>query len=156
MTQMEKIRLELPLVLPNVIGADDLCIDRLINALSGRSGIEKAHIKNADTGEPLLCLHYDPATISVSRIRELVKSVGAELTKKYGHYVARLTVPLHARSARLFSNRIRDISGVLEAEVSPSGAVRVEYDTDVLSQAELISKIVFIGGVIARDRKSVV
>ncbi len=149
MTQMEKIRLELPLVLPNVIGADDLCIDRLINALSGRSGIEKAHIKNADTGEPLLCLHYDPATISVSRIRELVKSVGAELTKKYGHYVARLTVPLHARSARLSSNRLRDISGVLEAEVSPSGAVRVEYDTDVLSQAELISKIVFIGGVIA-------
>lgn len=149
MTQTEKIRLELPLVLPNVMDVDDLCIDRLIKALSGRAGIEKAHIKKANGGEPLLCLHYDPATISVSRIRELVQSVGAQLTKKYGHYVARLTAPLHARSARLFSNRLRGIGGVLEAEVSSSGAMRIEYDTEVLSQAELVTQIGFIGGVIA-------
>ena len=63
--------------------------------------------------------------------------------------MARLTAPLHARSARLFSNRLRGISGVLEAEVSPSGAVRVEYDTETLSQADLVTQIGFIGGVIA-------
>lgn len=50
MTQTEKIRLELPLVLPNVMDVDDLCIDRLIKALSGRAGIEKAHIKKANGG----------------------------------------------------------------------------------------------------------
>lgn len=149
MTQTEKIRLELPLVLPTVIDANDLCIDRLIKGLSGRGGIEKVHIKKADGSEPLLCLHYDPSIISVSRIRELAQSVGAQLTKRYGHYVARLTAPLHARSARLFSNRLRGISGVLEAEVSPSGAVRVEYDTETLSQADLVTQIGFIGGVIA-------
>jgi Cd2+/Zn2+-exporting ATPase len=72
MTQTEKIRLELPLVLPTVIDANDLCIDRLIKGLSGRGGIEKVHIKKADGSEPLLCLHYDPSIISVSRIRELL------------------------------------------------------------------------------------
>ena len=57
MTQTEKIRLELPLVLPTVIDANDLCIDRLIKGLSGRGGIEKVHIKKADAVS-----HYSACT----------------------------------------------------------------------------------------------
>ncbi|ELX08353.1 cadmium-transporting ATPase [Janthinobacterium sp. HH01] len=146
MKHAEKIRLVLPLVLPDVTHPLDQCIDRLIQSLSGRPGLERVHLKQGESNEPLLCLHYDPALITVARLRELVHSVGADLTEKYGHYTTRINLPLHARSARLLSNRLRGMPGVLEAEVSASGAVRVEYERDLLSQAELAQRIAAIGG----------
>lgn len=146
MTQSEKIRLELPLVLPDIDNPDDPCVDRLIQALSGREGLDRVHLKPLKSSGQVLCLHYDPARISVTRLRELVHSVGAGLTDKYGHYVTRTSAPLHARSARLFSNRLQSVVGVLEAEVSPSGAIRVEYERALIASADLARTIQSIGG----------
>ncbi|WP_377705521.1 heavy metal translocating P-type ATPase [Pseudoduganella sp. UC29_71] len=146
MKHAEKIRLVLPLVLPDVTHPQDQCIDKLIQSLSGRPGLERVHLKQGEFDELLLCLHYVPALITVARLRELVHSVGADLTEKYGHYTTRINLPLHARSARLLSSRLRGMPGVLEAEVSASGAVRVEYERDLLSQAELAQHIAAIGG----------
>jgi Cd2+/Zn2+-exporting ATPase len=149
MTQSEKIRLELPLVLPDVDDPGDRCVDRLIQSLSGRDGLDRVHLKQVESGEQVLCLHYDPSKISVARLRELVSSVGAGLTDKYGHYVTRITAPLHARSARLFSNRLRDVPGVLEAEVSASGAIRIEYEKNVISPVDLAKTVQSLGGTFA-------
>lgn len=146
MTPSEKIRLELPLVLPDVDNPDDRCVDRLIQALSGREGLDRVHLKQLESGEQVLCLHYDSTRITVTRLRELVQSVGAELTDKYGHYVTRTGAPLHARSARLFSNRLRSVPGVLEADVSASGAIRVEYEKAAIAPADLARTIQSIGG----------
>lgn len=150
MKQSEKIRLELPLVLRDVDDPKDHCVDRLIQALSGRPELDRVHVKEGEPDVPVLCLHYDPAQTTVARLRELVRSVGAELTDKYGHYVARTSAPLHARSARLFSDRLRSMDGVLEAEVSASGAIRVEYERAVVSQADLERMIGNFGGAISR------
>lgn len=120
MKHAEKIRLVLPLVLPDVTHPQDQCIDKLIQSLSGRPGLERVHLKQGEFDELLLCLHYVPALITVARLRELVHSVGADLTEKYGHYTTRINLPLHARSARLLSSRLRGMPGVLEAEVSAS------------------------------------
>jgi Cd2+/Zn2+-exporting ATPase len=149
MKQSEKIRLELPLVLRDVDNSKDHCVDRLIQALSGRPELDRVHVKEVESGVPVLCLHYDPAQITVTRLRELVRSVGAELTDKYGHYLSRTSAPLHARSARLFSHRLRSVEGVLEAEVSASGAIRVEYERAVISHADLVRTIGSLGGAIA-------
>jgi Cd2+/Zn2+-exporting ATPase len=146
MKQSEKIRLELPLVLPDIDNPEDRCVDRLIQAMSGREGLDRVHLKQVESGEQALCLHYDPARISATRVRELVRSVGAGLTDKYGHLVTRTTAPLHARSARLFSNRLRDVSGVLEAEVSASGAIRIEYEKNVISPLDLARTIQSLNG----------
>jgi Cd2+/Zn2+-exporting ATPase len=146
MTQSEKIRLELPLVLPDIDNPDDPCVAKLTQALSGREGLDRVHLKPLESGGQVLCLHYDPARISVSRLREVVHSVGAGLTEKYGHYVTRSSAPLHARSARLFSNRLRSVVGVLEAEVSPSGAIRIEYERTLIAPADLARMIQSIGG----------
>lgn len=146
MKQSANIRLELPLVLPDIDDLEDHCVDILILALTGRAGLERVHLKQSESGEPILCLHYDPAQVTVTRLRELVHSVGAELTAKYGHYVARTSTPLHARSARLLSNRLRSIQGVLEAEVSASGAIRIEYEREILARGELVRHIASLGG----------
>ncbi|SDE64699.1 Cd2+/Zn2+-exporting ATPase [Massilia sp. PDC64] len=137
MEKSERVRLELPLILPEVDDPSDPCIGRLIGLLNGRPGVELVHMKTPDTGAPLLCLHYDPAVINVARLRELVNAAGAQITRQFGHYLGCAPAPLHARNARLFSERLRQIPGVLEAEVSASGRIRIEYERAGVSEEKL-------------------
>ncbi len=137
MEQSERVRLELPLILPEVDDAHDPCIDRLVGLLTGRPGVERVHIKKQEGSPPLLCLHYDPSLITVSRLRELVSAVGAQLSEKFAHYVGCAPAPLHSRSARLFSQRLRQVPGVLEAEVSASGRIRIEYERATVARTRL-------------------
>ena len=137
MEELNRVRLELPLVLPEVDDPRDPCIGRLIGLLQGRPGVERVHVKTSKGEAPLLCLHYDPAVITVGRVRELVSAVGAQLTDKFAHYLGCTPSPLHAREARLFAERLRQVPGVMEAEVSPSGRIRVEYERASVSQTQL-------------------
>ena len=73
MTDATKLRLDLPLVLPGVDDVRDRCVARLIDLLAGRPGISEAHIVGPDGPAPELCIHYDPATLSLSRVRELAR-----------------------------------------------------------------------------------
>ena len=66
MTDATKLRLDLPLVLPGVDDVRDRCVARLIDLLAGRPGISEAHIVGPDGPAPELCIHYDPATLSLS------------------------------------------------------------------------------------------
>ncbi|HEU4776520.1 MAG TPA: heavy metal translocating P-type ATPase, partial [Telluria sp.] len=154
MKQSDKVSLELPVILPDIPDAHDQCVDRLIQALSARPGLDRVHLKHPESGEAVLCLHYDPAQITATRLRELVHSLGAGLTEKYAHYVGRTDAPLHARSARLLSNRLRSMQGILEAEVSVSGAVRVEYERDLVSRADLERSIASFGSALGRQAAS--
>ena len=137
MEQSERVRLELPLILPEVDDANEPCVGRLVSLLTGRPGVERVHIETQDGSPPLLCLHYDPSLITVSRLRELVSAVGAQLSEKFAHYIGCAPSPLHSRSARLFSERLREIPGVLEAEVSASGRIRIEYERAAVAQTRL-------------------
>lgn len=137
MEALTQVRLELPLVLPEVDNPHDPCIDRLIGLLQGRPGVERVHVETPEGAPPLLCLHYDPAAITVGRLREVVCAVGAQLTNKFAHYVGNTPAPLHARGARTFAERLRQVPGVLEAEVSPSGRIRIEYERSNVSQRQL-------------------
>lgn len=137
MEHSERVRLELPLILPEVDDANDSCVGRLVDLLTGRPGVERVHIKTQAGSPPLLCLHYDPSLITVSRLRELVSAVGAQLSEKFAHYIGCASSPLHSRSARLFSERLREIPGVLEAEVSASGRIRIEYERAAVTRTRL-------------------
>lgn len=149
MEKSERVRLELPLILPEIDDPNDPCVGRLIGLLNGRPGVERVHMKTPETGAPLLCLHYDPAVISVARLRELVNAAGAQVTRQFGHYLACAPVPLHARNARLFSERLRQIPGVLEAEVSASGRIRIEYERAGVSEERLKDLVRKLGAEVA-------
>lgn len=137
MTTSARIRLDLPLVLPDVQDANDACVRRLIDLLQGRPGVERVHMKTPDAAPPLLCLHYDPDAISVGRLRELVQAAGAELTSTYAHLLGRTAAPMHARAARHVADKLRHMPGVIEAEVAPSGRVRIEYERSRVAQGQL-------------------
>ena len=146
MADSPKLRLDLPLVLPEVPDARDRCAAALVDALAARSGVMEAHIVEAPGATAQLCVHYDPAVLSLERVREVALSVGARLTDRYGHLLARSASPLHARAAQTLSARMRQLDGVIEAEVSPSGAVRIEFDRQANS-AEAIGRTLSSWGV---------
>lgn len=141
MNEQLTTRIDLPLVLPDAQGANDRCIERLTDALTGKPGIDKIHIDDLDSDAPVLCVHYQPEVIPLQRVRELVAAAGAQLTLKYAHLSARLDVPLHARAARTLAESLRRISGVQEAEVSPSGSITIEYERSLVSETTLREKL---------------
>ncbi len=140
MTEATTLRLDLPLVLPDVGDVQDRCVARLIDALSGRPGISQAHVVGRESGSPQLCVHYVPATLPLARVRELVHTAGAELTARFAHLVISGGSTLHARAARSAADDLRKVPGVLEADVSASGTVRIEYDRSVVSESILLAR----------------
>lgn len=82
----EKLRLELPMLLPDVDDPADACIDRLVNNLTARDGVVSAHVIGAQDAEPAkLCVHFNSDLLSLQRIREIARTAGAQITDKYGH-----------------------------------------------------------------------
>ena len=87
MTDPAKLRLDLPLVLPGIDGARDRCVARLIELLRGRPGIAAARVVGPDGPAPELCIHYDPATLSLGRVERCFRPPAHH--DRCGHAAAR-------------------------------------------------------------------
>lgn len=124
-----KIQLDIPLVLPNVSDDADKCISRLTDMISAMPGVDRVHILT-DTEDEIakLCIHFDLEQLSLTRVRELVQSAGAEVATRYGHIVLQVGGTIHQRRARTVAETLATIPGVLEARVAGTGRVIVEYD----------------------------
>ncbi len=146
----EKVRLDIPVVLPSVPDARDGCLARLDAMLGQQMGVLEAHVV-LDEEPAKLCVHYDSDKITLSRVRELAEAAGAQLTERYGHFLAEVADTPHARRARARADSLSELDGVLEAEVSGAGAIRVEYDRDVISEERLRVAIAKLGLDIRRE-----
>ncbi|MBD2701249.1 heavy metal translocating P-type ATPase [Spirosoma sp. BT702] len=143
---MEKLQIDLPVLLPDLPDEKDQCVHRLIDLLEERAGIDKVHIRDEDgrttsDHSAQLCIHYDPQVISLNRVQTLARQAGADISHRYGHYVGYLNGIRHARHARVVAEQIRDWQGILEASVSASGAVHLEFDQLKTSLATLLKHL---------------
>ena len=139
---MKKLQMEIPLILPDIPDEKDQCLDRLIQQLQGKDGLEKVHVAAAnDNGVSQLCLHYDPEIISIGRIQQLAEQTGAELTRKFGHMLTEVDGIRHIRHARTIGRNLRDKKGIVEASVSGFGMVRLEFDTQITDEAEILQAL---------------
>jgi Cd2+/Zn2+-exporting ATPase len=126
---MKKIQIKIPVLLPHVTSEKDTCVERLINELEAKDGLEKVHIADKEIdGIPQLCFHYDPDKISINRIQTIAERAGAEISNKYGHLLIKVSGIRHTRHARLIEKKLLDIKGMLEASVSAAGLIRMEFD----------------------------
>jgi len=133
-----KLRLDLPILLPNILHDADACVGRLLAELRGQTGVEDAHVRS--DGSPAthqLCIHYDPDTLPLARIRELVEAAGARITEQFGHLVWNIEGITHQRRARTVTEQLLNLPGVLEAEVSVGGVVRLEFDRQQTSEDDI-------------------
>ena len=134
----EKLRLELPMLLPDVNYPADARIGRLVNSLAARDGVVSAHVIAAQDPEPAkLCVHFDSDLLPLQRIREIAKSAGAEITGKFGHLRWTVEGLSNQRRARTVTERLLSIPGVVTAHASPAGAISLDYHRDQSSEAEL-------------------
>ncbi len=134
---MNKEKIELSFLLPNLPGAGDLCVARLTDLLQTKIGINAAHLVKSNGNRPnQVCIHFDPNQVSTGEVRELAKRVGGELERRYGHWIASTTA-MHARRASAIESRLSRIDGVIEAVVSTDGAVRVEYDRERTNESDI-------------------
>lgn len=138
----EKLRLDLPLVLPQVEADPEACVTRLQHALREQPGIEHVHVRKEGNGAFQLCIHYQPEFIPLERVREIVRSVGAETSERYGHMNLRLHNVDHARRARRVEEKLKQTPGVLEAAVNAAGQASVEFDRQKTSEETLRSMFV--------------
>ena len=141
-TNMKKLQIKIPLILPEVPDEKDQCVDKLIRQLQDKDGLEKVHVADeTDNGVPQLCFHYDPQVISIDRIQKLAEQTGAEITGKFGHKLIEVEGIRHTRHARNIERNLRNKAGILEASVSGSGMVRLEFDTTVIVEAEILKSL---------------
>src|SRR3546814_7104050 len=57
----DQVKLDIPLLLPEVDSDADRCVARLISDLEGREGVDKVHVvRTSDGTPPQLCIHYRP------------------------------------------------------------------------------------------------
>ena len=139
---MKKLQIKIPLLLPEVLDEKDQCVQKLIQQLQDKEGLEKVHVADkTDDGVPQLCFHYDPQLISIDRIQSLAEQTGAEITQKFGHKLMEVEGIRHTRHARHIERDLREMNGIMEASVSASGMVRVEYDTAKVDETEILKAL---------------
>jgi Cd2+/Zn2+-exporting ATPase len=141
-TRTQRLKLDLGILLPDAPGEADACVGRLINDLNGRGGIDQAHVVPASGEHPAqLCIHYDPTVASLARVREIAESAGAELTQRFGHVLWDVEGLLDERRARTVTDLLSRLPGVMEADASAAGPVRIEFDRTATSEAALRSAL---------------
>src|SRR5690554_2745581 len=137
---MKKHEIEIPVLLPAVPDEKDQCVDELIKKLSYRNGVEKVHVIE-NNGLPKLCFHYDSSKIGLNRIESLARRVGAELTEKYGHRLIEVRGIRTVRHARQLENTLKGLNGIIEASISASGIIRLEFENEKINTYKIYATL---------------
>ncbi|NCT93050.1 MAG: heavy metal translocating P-type ATPase [Chitinophagaceae bacterium] len=141
---MEKLKIDLDILLPNVPDEKDACVNRIISELEGRQGIDKVHIvPETDTTKAQLCFHYDPNVITLDRVQQIAREAGAKITDRYKHLLVEVNGIRHQRQTRLIEAGLKHNKGILSVSASASGMVLIEFDSKEISEKkvkELIEK----------------
>jgi Cd2+/Zn2+-exporting ATPase len=124
-----KLRLDLPVLLPDVPDAADACVERLEGVLARHPGVTEVHVVEREGQGHSLCLHYDAETVTLAQVERLARAAGAELTERYGHAVFPIRAIDAEDAARRIETSLRGMDGVLAASVSiPAQRARLEFD----------------------------
>lgn len=130
----ERIRIDLPLVLPGV-SVGDARLRLLEDQLKQEVGVDQAHVIQEDGGgQALLCLHYDPSRLTLPEIRRTVMAVGARTGNRYAQLIVPLRLVGSEDAYRRIERRVAAVPGILRASVSlASQQATIEYDRQVTS-----------------------
>jgi Cd2+/Zn2+-exporting ATPase len=122
------VRIDLPILLPDIPDARDACVERLQELLTQRRGVTETHVME-DGATAILCLHYDPNVITLDGVEELARAAGAEVRERYGHRVWPVRAVAGEDAGRRIEDRLRTVEGVLAVSANLAAqAVRVEFE----------------------------
>jgi Cd2+/Zn2+-exporting ATPase len=136
---VDDLQLDLDVLLPDAHGeGDHRCVQDLVGAMRATPGVTGVHVVAGEDGGPdRLCLHVEPGEVSVARLEERARSVGAHLASTYGHASWRLRGITHAGRAEIAAAQLRRLPGVVDASVAIGGAARIEFERASTDDARL-------------------
>ncbi|HTN47222.1 MAG TPA: heavy metal translocating P-type ATPase [Flavipsychrobacter sp.] len=135
---MQKIKVNLAILLPEIPDERDACVGRMIDVLKRHKGLEAVHlVAGTDKRQAQLCFHFDPDMISIRQVENLAAKEGAAITHRYRHLLLDVNGIREINQASMLENEIRALKGVMEVAVSATGNVRVELDTDQTNKNEV-------------------
>lgn len=124
----KNVRIDLPVLLPDLPDTKDACVKRLLALISPRPGIQKVHVR-AEADPPELCVHYDPQVVSLAEVQRLAIAAGAQVQERYGHGVWQLRAISGEDAGKLIEDTLKSVDGVLSVSVNlPAQVARVEFD----------------------------
>lgn len=140
----DRLKLDVPVLLPDN-GACPDCVRRLEQALHLHRGITRGHI-DMEGDLPRLCLHYDPALISLAQLGRIARQEGIAIQQRYRHRDLRLEGMDCGDCAGKVERGVAGLDGVLHAAVDfASATMRVEYDVEQVTFADIIQRIRRLG-----------
>src|SRR3546814_12892561 len=71
----------------------------------------------------------------------MVRAAGADISGRYGHATWQVEGIGHERRARTVGETLCQMPGVLQADASASGSVRVEYDKERVDEAAIAAAL---------------
>jgi Cd2+/Zn2+-exporting ATPase len=139
------LKLDIPIILPGVEDDQDGCLERLETALQDRRGILRAHLEH-DQSPLQLCLHYDPALVTIEDVRRAAQRAGAGITNRYHHKVIPIEGMDCSDCALVLEHSLERMDGVLDVRVSYVGqSMHVEYDSHHTNRRALEKRIRQLG-----------
>jgi Zn2+/Cd2+-exporting ATPase len=131
----DRAKIDLPLLLPEVPDARDACVERVEAMIQDIPGVVKTHVVSGEGNGDRLCVHFDPAMITLADVERRAHSAGADVTKRYGHVVLPIRAVDGEDAGRRIENTLLDTDGVLVASANLAAQrVRIEYDRGRISR----------------------
>lgn len=142
---MQRTRIDLPVLLPDVPDARDACVRRLVALTAEHRGITRTHVVDKGQG-PVLCLHYDPEVTSLAQVERLARAAGAEITEQFGHAIFELRAIDSEDAARRIQDALLAVPGMVAASVNlPAQRARVEFDRSKTSPPQIEQALLSLG-----------
>ena len=128
----------LEIVLPDLPGAEDACVERLTALTTGLDGVSLAHATEGST----FCVHFDPSRMPLAEVQRLVMAAGATLSAKYGHVSIEFRGVVSEDAGRRLEGVLRKEEGVIDVSASVAAQrVRVEFER-ARTDADRIRRVV--------------
>ena len=151
---MEKVKINLDILLPEIPDERDACIQRLIELAKTHKGLNDVHLVRQKGGvKTQLCFHYDPDTVSLADVERLAKEAGAKVSQQYGHALIEIKAFRELSEATALENRLRKIKGIEQVSVSAMGNIRLEFLKQQITQEQIVEEIIGAGFMI-QDQKA--
>jgi len=138
---IQKMQLELDILLPEIPDEKDRCVERLQNLAQTRRGIEKAHLDQKD-GKAVFCIHYDAALLSYAQVERLMWESGVQILERYRHDSLRITDMDCGDCATSIEHILGRADGILTVAVNYAAEkMRVEYDSAKITREKIVQRV---------------
>ncbi len=142
---MERLKLDLEVLLPGVPDSNDACVRRIGQQLSSVRGISEVHVEGNGT-RAVVCLHYDPALVTLATLQRLTARAGVGISNRYRHEILPITGMDCSDCTLTIEHTFQRQDGVLSASVSYAAAtLRIEYDSTKVSRSAIIGRLNGLG-----------